>query len=360
MTRRCHSANLRRIDMSVTRSVCAALGALLLTHCADSGGSSPSMTATNTATSSNVAIWIQPKPEVQGQTGLLGGGASDFMSLFTGTAGWPSTAAHTAVFGLYAGWVADIDFTTLANVVTFLNAQHIPIQLEAPALQATATCGNNVEGYVPYGQVLADFTNSYLRRLKALGANVAYIKVDEPYFYGSIAASSPNSCAWPVAQVASDVARYAQLVHATYPNVEVGDVEPIVTMGYGTDPVTALSAWHDAFAAAMGAQFPFFVADMDFGNPGWPALAVRMQQAVRARKERFGIIFIGEPTDTSDAIWSSKTLARAQTFASTSGSAPDFVFFQSWDPYPHSCLPETDPTTFTGTVKAYLDSETPP
>jgi hypothetical protein len=341
--------------MSVTRSVGLALGALLLTHCAGSG-SSPSVSATNTATSS-VAIWIQPKPEVQGQTGFLGGGASDFLSLFTGTAGWPSTAAHTAVFGLYAGWVADIDSTTLANVVTFLNAQHIPIELEAPALQATSTCGNNVEGYVPDGLVLADFTNEYLQRLKALGANVAYIKVDEPYFYGSIAASSPNSCAWPASQVADDVARYAQLVHATYPNAEIGDVEPIINTGYGTDPVTALSAWHDAFAKAMGAQFPFFVADMDFGNPGWPALAVRMQQAMRARQERFGIIFIGEPTDTSDAIWSSKTLARAQTFASTSGSAPDFVFFQSWDPYPHSCLPETDPTTFTGTVKAYIDSE---
>jgi hypothetical protein len=344
----------------IFRPLCVALGALFLAHCAGSGGASPgsSTTAPSEGTmSSNAAIWIQPKPEVQGQTGLLGGGSSDFTALFAGTAGWPSTVAHTAVFGLYAGWVADIDATTLANVVTFLNAQHIPIELEAPALQATATCGNNVEGYVPYGQILADFTNAYLQRLKALGANVAYIKVDEPYFFGSIAASSPNSCAWPVSQVADDVARYAQLVHATYPNAEVGDVEPIITTGYGTDTAIALSAWHDAFATAMGTPFPFFIADMDFGNPGWPALAVRMQRTMRARHERFGIIFIGEPTDTSNAIWSSKTLSRAQTFASTSGSAPDFIFFQSWDPYPHSCLPESDPTTFTGTVKAYFDSQ---
>jgi len=80
----------------------------------------------------------------------------------------------------------------------------------------------------------------------------------------------------------------------------------------------------------MGTPFPFFVADMDFGNPGWAALAVRMQETMRARYERFGIIIIGEPNDTSDAKWSSKALARAQTFAKTSGSAPDFVFFQSW------------------------------
>jgi len=61
----------------------------------------------------------------------------------------------------------------------------------------------------------------------------------------------------------------------------------------------------------MGAQFPFFVADMDFGNPGWPALAVRVQRAMRGRRERFGIIFIGEPTDTSDAMWSRPRLTLA-------------------------------------------------
>jgi hypothetical protein len=350
--------------MNANRSAClvAALGALCLTGCGGSGGGSsagPIATpapATAPTASATAQIWIQPKPLAVGQTGLLGGGSSDFTSLFSGTASWSSTAAHTAVFGFYAGWVSTIDTPTLTTIVNFLTAQHIPIELEAPSLQATATCGNNVEGYVPYGQSITTFTNGYLQRLKTLGADVRYIKVDEPYFFGSIAASSPNSCAWPVSQVASYVAQYAQLVHATYPNAEVGDVEPIIATGYGTDPVTALSGWHDAFKAAMGAAFPFFIADMDFSNTGWPALAVQMQTTMRARGETFGIIFIGDPTDTSDATWSSKTIGRAQTFATTSGSAPDFVFFQSWDPYPQYCLPESDATTFTGVVKAYVDA----
>ena len=327
--------------MKLVRSVVTVLGALLLTHCGGGGGSSA---GGNVATSPAVApagsaraqIWIQPKPYAAGQTGLLAGGSSDFTSLFAGTGSWPSTAAHTNVFGLYAGWVATIDTATLTTVVTFLKAQHIPIELEAPSLQATATCGSGVEGYVPYGQSLVTLTNGYLQRLNALGADVRYIKVDEPFFFGSIGLSSPNSCAWPLSQVAQDVAQYVGLVHATYPNAEVGDVEPIITSGYGTDPMTAIAGWHDAFAKAMGEPFPFFIADMDFGNPGWPALALQMQRMIRARGEQFGIIFIGDPTDTSDATWSSKTIGRAQTFAGTSGSAPDFVFFQSWDPYPQA------------------------
>ncbi len=346
--------------MNATASVVTVVGALLLTNCGGGGGSSPVSGATASPTltpsSSSAQIWVQPKPEVAGQTGLLAGGSGDFSALFSGTTNWPSTAAHTSVFGLYAGWVADIDTATLTTVVDFLNAQHIPIELEAPALQATATCGTNVEGYVPYGQSITSFTNGYLQRLSALGANVRYVKVDEPFFYGSIALSSPNSCALPVAQLAHDVASYVTLVHATYPNAAVGDVEPVITAGYGTDPVTAISAWHDAFATAMGSPFPFFIADMDFSNDAWAPLAVKMQAAMRGRGERFGIIFIGDPTDTSDAAWAKKTLARAQTFASTSGSAPDFVFFQSWDPYPQYCLPEGDPTTFTGVVAAYLRS----
>jgi hypothetical protein len=337
--------------------------ALLLTGCGGGGGSSPGPRSTAAPTgapsaSSAAQIWMQPKPFVAGQTGLLAGGSTDFTSLFAGTASWPTAAAHTAVFGLYAGWVADIDTPTLTTLVNFLTAQKIPIELEAPSLQATATCGTNVEGYVPYGQSITTFTNGYLQRLQALGANVAYIKVDEPYFFGSIAQSSPNSCAWPVSQVAQYVAQYVTLVHATYPSAQVGDVEPVITTGYGTDPVTAISGWHDAFTAAMGSPFPFYIADMDFSNTGWPALAVQMQQAMRARGEKFGIIFIGDPTDTSDAIWSSKTLSRVQMFASTSGSAPDFVFFQSWDTYPQYCLPESDPTTFTGVMKAYINANT--
>jgi hypothetical protein len=347
--------------MPAIRPLVTVMSALLLTDCGGGGSSSPGPAsmispALAPATSSPAQIWIQPKPLAVGQTGLLAGGSSDFTSLFSGTSTWSTTAAHTAVFGFYAGWVADIDTATLTTAVNFLTAQHIPIELEAPSLQATATCGNNVEGYVPYGQSLTDFTNGYLQRLKALGADVRYIKVDEPYFFGSIAASSPNSCAWPIAQVAADVAQYVQLVHTTYPNAEVGDVEPVITTGYGTDPVTALSDWHDAFKTAMGAPFPFYIADMDFSNTSWASLAVRMQQTMRARGEQFGIIFIGDPTDTSDAIWSGKTIARFQAFASASGSAPDFVFFQSWDPYPQYCLPESDATTFTGVVKTYINS----
>ncbi len=336
--------------MNAVRCASALLGALSFAGCGGGATIAPS------TTSAQAAIWVHPRPYLPGGAGVPAGGSTDFLSVFSGTSAWPESAAHTSVFGFYAGWSASIDTATLASVVAFLNTQHMSVELEAPSLQATASCGNGVEGYVPYGgQSLHDFTILYLQRLRAAGADVRYVKVDEPYFFGSVS-PDPRACRWPISQVAQDVAQFAALVHTIYPNADVGDVEPIIEVPYSPDVVTAMSSWQDAYKAAAGAAFPFFVADMDYGDPAWPLVAVKVQNAIHARGERFGIIYIGDLTDTSDAQWAGKAVERFQTFASTSGSAPDFVLFQSWEPYPQYCLPESDPTTLMGVVKAYIDS----
>jgi ribonuclease I len=74
---------------------------------------------------------------------------------------------------------------------------------------------------------------------------------------------------------------------------------------------------------------------------------------------QFGIIYIGDQQDVSDAEWSSKAVARFQTYQGQNGGQPDYVLFQSWEPHPQFCLPETEPTTFTGVLDAYIDATTP-
>ncbi len=105
--------------MRKTRSILTGLIAFVLSACGG-GGSSPGSTAITVPTTSSAAqIWIQPKPDNAGGTGLLAGGSTDFTSLFSSTASWPATAAHTTVFGFYAGWIADIDTPTLTTIVNF-------------------------------------------------------------------------------------------------------------------------------------------------------------------------------------------------------------------------------------------------
>ena len=302
---------------------------------------------------SNASIWFHPKPYVSAPpSNPLGGGEVDFDQLFLPSGSWPQVAAHTSVFGLYAGWVADAPDSELSAAVSFINAHNMSIELESPALQALPTCGNGVEGYVPFGDSLQDLTLTYLRRLKTLGADVAYVKVDEPFFYGTLQ-GVPGSCDFPVATAAAEVSQLAQIVGTVYPNAQVGDVEPVVN-AYGEDVVSALTGWHDAYAAANGKPFPFYIADIDFSFPSWPTLVKSLEVATHGAGLRFGIIYIGDPPDTSDAEWTSKVVSRFETYQGLSGGQPDYVLFQSWQKHPIYGLPETSPTTFTGAIAAYL------
>lgn len=263
--------------------------------------------------------------------------------------------AKTQVIGMYAAWITTVDDSSLQSVVRFLNAHNMGIEIEAPALQALASCGSGVEGFVPYGQTVQAFTLTYLRRLQAIGANVAFIKVDEPYFFGNVV-GDPRSCHFSTTEIASEVGQYVQIVKSVYPNAAVGDVEPIIENAYAPDVITALTQWHTTYRTVTGAPFPFFFADIDFSNPSWPTLVKQLENSTKQGGMKFGIIYIGDLTDTSDAQWSGKVIARFQLYQGASGGQPNYVLLQSWDPYPQFCLPETDPATFTGVIDAYIDA----
>jgi hypothetical protein len=255
--------------------------------------------------------------------------------------------------------------------VAFLSAHNIRIEIEAPALQAQPTCGSGIEGYVPFGLPgglnLHSFTLTYLRRLKALGAQVAFIKVDEPYYFGSAVSDAlvqkiaqtegrpaARPCHFSAAQVARDVGEFAHLAETVYPHVAVGDVEPVGTSIYSPDTLSAIDAWHDTYASVTGAPFPFFFADVDFSSPGWPALVKQLQAATQERGTQFGIIYTGDRQDDSDAEWASQVVARFEQYQRQAQGQPDYVLFQSWESHPVLCLPETNPASFTGVIDTYL------
>ena len=328
------------------RNILAATIALLLTCTSAAGGQ----------TSPQPALWFHPEPsrfDLAGQP-TDDGGSWDFAKLFRANAPWQRALSSTSVIGIYPVWVLQATPLKLEQAIAFLNSRGLGIELETPALQATSTCGTGVEGYIPYGASLQTITLTYLNRLKSLGANVAFVKVDEPYFFGSVT-PDPRSCHSTVEQIATQVSQFTALVHSVYPNAQVGDVEPIITSLYAPDVEHAIARWHATYQQVNGSPFPFFVADLDFGNPGWPTLARRMEYDTKQSGMRFGIIYIGDYQDTSDAEWVGKVEARFTAYQGRFGGRPDFVLFQSWEQHPRYCLPETNPATFTGALDAYLN-----
>lgn len=325
---------------------------------------------------SSAAIWFQPQPP--GDNGPFGHvGSTDFLALFRPGAPWSRVLAQLQAVGFYADWLYSASVQTLRPVVTFLRAHRVGIEIEAPALQATRTCGSGVEGYVPYGLPgglnLRSFTLAYLDRLKALGANVTFVKVDEPYYFGSAVSNTvlqriaqaagqqnaPVSCHFPVTEVARDVGRFARLVKTVYPGAAVGDTEPAGPGDYPQGTVTALNTWHDAYRSVTGKPFPFYFADVNFSDPSWPTLIRQLETSTRRRGTRFGIIYTGDQRDTSDAQWARQVVARFEEYQRQTAGRPNYVLFQSWQPHPTHCLPETDPDTFTGLISTYLTAATP-
>ena len=298
-------------------------------------------------------IWFHPLPSPAAWPNGPSRGSQDFLGLFEENAAWPRAMAHVGVVGMYAGWIAAAGDQELQRVVAFLNAHGMGIEIEAPALQAQPTCGSGVEGYVPWGYSLHDFTLAYLERLQSLGARVLFVKVDEPFYFGTVVAD-PRSCHLPVEEVALAVGQFAQLVKSVYPEAAVGDVEPIIAAAYPRGVVTAIADWHETYRVVTGAPFPFFFADIDFSDPHWPVIVKALEAGTRQRGTRFGIIYIGDELDASDDEWADKVVARFQTYEGRSGGRPDYVLFQSWQPHPVFCLPETNPTTFTSVIDAYV------
>jgi len=340
------------------RFACAIVS-LLAAGCSSPASRTPAPGPTFAPIASPASIWFHPMPAAAAWPGESPGrGSSDFPALFAPGAPWPRSMAKTSVFGLYAGWITAAGDPELQAVVAFLNLHNMGIEIEAPALQALSTCGSGVEGYAPFGQSLHDFTLAYLQRLRALGAKLLYVKVDEPFYFGSVV-NDPRSCHFPVSDVASQVGQFSQLVKTVYPEAAIGDVEPIVAGPYAPDVVTAIGQWHDTYLQVAGAPFPFFFADIDFSNGEWPTIVKSLETGARRRSMRFGIIYTGDAQDISDDEWTGKAVARFQTYQGASGGRPDYVLFQSWESHPTLCLPENGPATFTSVLDAYIKATTP-
>ena len=73
---------------------------------------------------------------------------------------------------------------------------------------------------------------------------------------------------------------------------------------------------------------------------------------------QFGVIYKGDPSDLSDESFTSDALRHADEVEAVLQGIPDNVILQSWENYPRRALPDTDSSTMTGLVRAYVRPHT--
>ena len=282
-------------------------------------------------------------------------GSVDYLELFQPGAPWSSAQSHVEIFKMYTQMLlpsvpGSFSDAQLQQIFTFLASHHIALALEFGPLTPSAQCGASVEGFA--GEVALEVAT----RIQQLGGTLQYIAMDEPMYFGSLY-SGPNACHWTAQQVAVNAVQNIAQIKSVFPNVIAGDIEPTPGTGASADWLNQYAVWVDAWKAAAGAELPFFHFDVNWTLDWRPSLE-RMREALHRRGIRFGIIYNGWNSDTTDAGWIDDSQSHYAEWEGQGGATPDHVIFQSWKANPTHVLPETDPTAFTFLIDSYFRERT--
>ena len=87
---------------------------------------------------------------------------------------------------------------------------------------SVTTCGSGVEGFENTDPLVT------AQKIKRLGGNLQYIAMDEPEYYANIFKKMP---VWPPAQIAANALKTVARIRTVFPNVQVGDIEPVPPPG---------------------------------------------------------------------------------------------------------------------------------
>jgi hypothetical protein len=291
------------------------------------------------------AVWMSTNDPTHG-------GAADFWQMFEPNAPWPAARKRVAVFGIDQNLVTNGPEDKLRKFYADLKANHIALAIGIGMLTWSEQCGKHVEGYVPPGG------SAYVaKRIKALGGELAYIAIDEALWFGRYY-SGANACHAATDALAADVAANLNAYQAEFPNVKLGDVEPLGPPPGGDRPGSSWAkssqAWIDALQQKTGMNLAFFHEDVtDWRRPlgeYLPAVA----ELIQANHIPFAPIFIAASGNGPDAAWMASAEHNINAIRALHMSPPDHLVFATWHVHPTKNLPETSPEAFTHLIDYYF------
>jgi hypothetical protein len=294
-------------------------------------------------------VWFAPLPPMPTGPGRMFTGSDDFLELFGADASWSTAAGYLHVFKLYGEWVAyHASDDELRMAVEGIRRLGLALAVEAGPLDAPPECGQGIEGFAgsDEGRLIA-------RRIRRAGGRIDLIALDEPLFFASIY-DGPKACHWEPARVAAEVGEYIGVMRGFFPQVLVGDTEPLA----GASTAAAYTQWLETFRQVNGFDLAFLHMDLDWGRPSWPAEVKAIEDFGRAFGVPVGLIYTGNTQDVTDEAWLSIAGERVLRYEGQAGGRPEHVLFQSWHDRPDRALPESEPYTFTGFVRTYFDDRT--
>jgi len=316
---------------------------------AGAGSTSPSPVTTPVIESyPPPTVWFAPFPLI-----APGDGSIDYMDLFQPNAPWTNAAAKVTVFKVYSAiWISgQYSDADLSNMITFLQQHHIALAMEwGPLLPGPSGCGAGTDAFDGADAL------SIAQKIQGLGGVLQYIALAEP-MSGASLSSGTNSCQWTPQQVAQNAAAQVAQIRTVFPDVAVGDIEPVPDWGDTPDWLDPYLEWVDAWQTVTGTPLAFFHFDTDV-NADWRPGDTALRLALAQRGIPYGVIYDGQLGQASDTAWVASAELHFTNRELYGSPPPDQVIFQSWDPNPQYLLPETDPGTLTYLIDRYFRPRT--
>jgi hypothetical protein len=288
-------------------------------------------------------IWFAPK----------GGNAPvrDFWALFDPASPWTSASSRIAVFSMPLPTQSAQVEKELPIAFAALRQRKIDLSLGIGPLSGGSSgdsprhCGYHVEGYsAPAGFIGA------ARWVRSLVSSQDSSKWMSHSTFGHTYEGS-NACHSSIAEIAEDIAKKVQQFKSVFPNVGVGDVEPI--MGFPENRwFRDVEQFVNAFRTATGQPLAFFRLDIGWDGP-WRDRVARLGPMLREKGISLQVIYNGNARNASGRKWIEQAMQHATDFERV--VTPDAVVVQCWTRYPDHLLPESDPDALTYLVNRYAD-----
>ena len=282
-------------------------------------------------------------------------GQQGWQKLFVNDAPWPPLMDHVRVVA-FAGNFKTLPDDVLAKTFTKLKEKHIGFAIESLAQSwvgfSEFHCGKGVEGYTdPPGNA------QIARKIKNAGGTLAYVAMDGPLFGGHYY-SGPNACHSTIQNVADRAAAVMKEYQKVFPDVVIGDTEPLPALTKQPNWRTEYKEWLDAFNQVYGKPIGFLNLDINWPEDNWH-WQQSLQQVVQFAHDnhlRIGIIYnTSIPGGAkSDEQWLKSAVDNFTQVENQLGIVPDKALFESWAYFPKRSITDANGPGEDYLVEQYL------